>query len=270
MHRDPMHKTTAPRTRLRPLVLATLALLLLALGGCGGGGKESLIHIQGSSQGISKAMLNHWMRAMAGGDFRAANLYEAPQGLVSEPANYGECARAAKKVVPRGAGGKLLLSDGQIEQKCRELYRSIKAQALSFLLSVQWTMAEGREQGINVSEALLHKEFQRYSKDFFPNEGELQRYVSERHWVLSDVLYQLKRNIIVKALLPRFKAKVKRAGGGEAVYARLSQERYARRVARTSCKPGYVAPGCREYHGPAAVRPAPNIILEAFAKGRAS
>ncbi len=215
-------------------------------------------------------MLNHWMRAMAGGDFRASNLYEAPQGLVSEPANYGECARAAKKAVPLGAGGKPLLSDAQIEQDCHELYRSIKAQAMTFLLSVQWEITMGKEQGIVVSDAQLQKEFKRYSKAFFPQEGELERYVTERHWVLSDILYQLKRNILVKSILPKFEAKVKAAGGGEATYVRLANERYAHLIARTSCKPGFIAPGCREYHGPTTVKPAPDVILEALAKGRSS
>lgn len=269
MHRDSIHKRTFLRLRPRVFALAALALLLLSLGGCGGG-EDGLTHIQGSSQTITKAMLDHWMRAMAGGDFRASNLYEGPRGLVSEPANYGECARAAKKVVPRGPNGKLLLSDAQIELKCHQLYRSIKAQALSFLLSVQWEITMGKEQGIVVSDALLQKEFKRYSKAFFPEEGELERYITERHWVLSDVLYQLKRNILVKAILPKFQAKVKQAGGGEATYVRLANERYARLIARTSCKPGYVAPGCREYHGASTVKPAPNLILEALAKGRGS
>jgi hypothetical protein len=188
-----MAKPALPPFRLPFLLLTSLAiaLSLLILNACGGG-SDSLAHIQGSSASTSKATLNHWTRALAGADFRASVGTKGPQGLVAEPADYSECAAAARKVVPRSFTGQLKLSDAQIEQKCHELYRSIKAQALSYLLSAQWTALEGKEQGIEVSDALLQSEFARYRKQNYPNEADLQRYLDDRHWVLSDILYQLK------------------------------------------------------------------------------
>lgn len=258
MHR-PMHH----------LLLAPLAigLVLLTLSGCGGS-SESLAHVQGSSATITKPMLNHWMHTMAGGDFRETIGTKGPAGLVSEPANYPECEAAARKVVPRSYTGQLKLSAAQISHKCHQLYRSIKAQALTFLLSVQWSMAEGAEHGIKVSQAELQKEFENRRAQTFPTDADLHRYLEERHWALSDVFYQLKRNILVKRILPAFEAKVKKAGGGEAVYARLALERYKRQISRTTCKPGYVAPGCSEYRGPETVLPPVAVLLEALTEGR--
>jgi hypothetical protein len=246
----------------------TLVLLLLTLGGCGG--SASVTHIEGSSASITKPTLDHWMRAMAGGDFRASIGTKGPRGLVSEPLDYSECAAAAAKIVPRSYTGKLKLTEAEIRAKCRELYNSIKAQALGLLISVQWTVAEGAEEGLKVSDALLHKEFARYRKQVYPTEADLSKYLAERQWVLSDVLYQLKRNILVTAILPKFEAKVKRAGGGEKTYVRLALERYKKLIAKTKCDPGYVAPSCSEYHGPPTVLPAPNTILEEFVQGRSA
>lgn len=250
------------------LLLLPFAILLtaIAIGGCGGG-SDSLAQIEGTSATITKPMLNHWMRAMAGGDFRTNIGTKAPAGLVSEPANYPECEAAARKIVPRSYTGQMKLSSAQISQKCRELHHAIKAQALSFLISVAWTVAEGEEFGLKVSEAELHKEFARFRTQPYPTAADLKRYLSEHRWELSDILYQLKRNILVRRILPKFEAKVKRAGGGEAVYAKLALERYKRLIARTSCKPGYLAPGCKQYHGPESVSPAPNVILEQFVQG---
>jgi hypothetical protein len=262
------------RSLLPPPLRACLALALTIalLSGCGGtSGADSggVTHIKGSSASITRPMLNHWMQAMAGGDFRASGPQIAPLGLVSEPADYPRCEAAAKKIVPKGSAGQLKLTGAQIAEKCHVLYRAIKAQAISFLLSVQWTVLEGEEFGLKVSEAKLHKEFARYRKLPYPTEEDLRKFMAERRWVLSDILYQLKRNILVTEILPKFQAKVKKAGGGQATYVRLALARYRALIAKTSCEPGYVAPGCREYHGPEVVKPSPNMVLEQFAKGEA-
>lgn len=255
-----------------PLACAIILFALLGTAGCAGKASvtQSLTHIDGSSAAISKATLDHWMRAMAGGDFRGSLGYKGPRGLVSEPADYPECVSAAKKIVPRTVAGQLKLTDGQIMTTCHQLYNSIKAQALSFLISVQWTVIEGAEQGLKVSPAQLQREFARFRKQTYPTEADLHKYLSERQWVLSDVLYQLKRNVLVTAILPKFEARVKKAGGGEKTYTRLALQRYHALIAKTTCRAGYVVPNCSEYHEPPTVAPSPNALLEQLVKGQAS
>jgi hypothetical protein len=248
-------------------------LALLGITSCGGKAGVSdagLTHIQGSSESISRGMLDHWMHAMAGGDFRAIIGTKGPKDLVAEPADYPGCMSAAEKIVPRSFTGKPKLSDQQIAFKCHQLYSAIKEQAISFLISVQWTVIEGAEQGLKVSNAQLQREFARYRKHVYPTEADLSGYLAERNWVRSDVLYQLKRNILVTAILPKFEARVKKAGGGEKVYAKLALERYKALIARTKCQPGFIAPNCSEYREPSSAAPSPNVILEALVKGQAS
>jgi hypothetical protein len=142
---------------------------------------------------------------------------------------------------------------------------SIKAQALAFLLSVQWTTLEGEEQGVRVSDAEVRKDFERFSREYYKSEANQRKYLAERHWVVADVLYQIKRNMIANRLAPKLRAAAEKSGGGEAAYTRLALAHNRTLVSKTSCKPGYVVPGCKEYRQPAVSPPSPSVILEGFA-----
>ena len=248
---------------LLPTFVVALALPLLILAGCGSS-DESVTHIAGSSATIARPMLDHWMRAVVATDFRVSVGTKAPKGLASEPKDTNECSKAAMKIVPRTFAGKLKLSDAEIAKKCRELHVAIRNQAIQYLLSAQWTMLEAKELGVQLSDAELHKEFLRWRANSYKTDAKFQEYMRERGLVLSDVLYQLRRNILVTRILPKFQARVRKAGGGEKVYAKLALERYHKLIEKTSCKPGYVMEDCKEYREPATPLRAPNVILEGF------
>lgn len=257
----------APRAHL-PLLLASLTAFLAVLAFSACGASNSVTRIQGSSATITKPMLDHWMRAVVATDFRVNIGTKAPRGLVSEPANPSECAQAAKKIIPRTFTGTPKLGDAQIAKKCRELHEAVKTQAMAYLLSAQWTMLEAKELHIPLTEAELHKEFQRYLMQNYKNsQAKFHQYLDERQLVPSDVLYQLKRNILVTRILPKFKARVQRAGGGEKTYAKLVTKRYHGLIAKTSCQPGYVMEDCKQYHKPPNPPLAPADILEALTQG---
>jgi hypothetical protein len=251
------------------ILLGLLAgcLAIWAFSGCGK--SESLVHVQGTPASITKESLNHWMQALVGLDFRTSVGTEGPAGLVSEPADYRRCASSVKLIAPKTFLGQVRLKSETISTRCRELYRSVKAQAMSFLISVAWGAAEADELGLKAPEAEVRREFARIRRVPYPTEAQLRKYMAERHLVLSDLLYRLKDSILVGRILAKFQVKVKQAGGGEKTYTKLALERHNRWLSRTSCKAGYVAPDCREYHGPEIVEPSPNSILEAIVQGNA-
>jgi hypothetical protein len=257
----PRHKSSL----VSPALAFALLLALLTLGACGG--SDGITHIQGSSETITKPMLDHWMRADVATDFRANIGTKAPTGLAAEPANQSECAQAAKTVIPRSYTGQSKLTDAEIAQKCHQLYIAIRNQAMSYLLSAQWTKLEAKELGVRLSEPELHKEFLRSRKETYGNQATFLKYMRERRLVLSDVLYLLTRNILVTRILPKFEARVKHAGGGEKVYAKLALVRYHGLIAKTSCKAGYVMEDCKEYREPPTPLSSPDVILEGFVQG---
>jgi hypothetical protein len=252
---------------IKALAASALLFSALLLTACGSSGGGSLVHIKGSSATISRPMLDHWMRVLVAGDFRAVIGTKAPLGLASEPANYGQCAEAAKKVSKRSFTGKLKLSDAEISSKCHQLHQLVREQALALLISAQWEALLAKEQGVSVSDAELHREFLRYRKEAFGSEAKYQAYLAERRLALSDVLYQLRRSVYVTRILPKFKARVNAAGGGLKTYAKLAFERHDMLVAKTTCEAGYVMEDCKGYKAPAKASPSPNVVLEGIVQG---
>jgi hypothetical protein len=127
--------------------------------------------------------------------------------------------------------------------------------------------ARSQQLDVPLSDAELHKEFVRYKASHYKSNAEFQTYMNERRLVLADVLYQLRRNVLVTRILPKFEARVKRAGGGERVYAKLALKRYHKLIAKTSCEAGYVMEDCKEYRAPATPLPSSNVILERSVQG---
>jgi hypothetical protein len=253
-------------TLLSALLLTTAALTALA--GCGGGSGDSLVHIDGSSAVITRAMVNHWMRATAGGDFHEATGTTAPEGFVAEPADYGECETAARKVIPKNDTGKLKLGDAQIQKYCRELYLAIKQEVISFLITAQWQELLGKQEGLNVGEAQLRREFARTRKERWPTEAELRSFLTERHWSLADLLFLLKRNVLSTELVPKFQAEAKKSGSSEpTVVAQFEARRYKSLTAKTSCEAGYVSSNCREFKADGHQPSPPSVIFERLTKG---
>jgi len=234
---------------------------MLALDGCGG--SDNVVQIRGAADAsISRAMLDHWMQAMAGADFRTSIGAEGPRGLVSEPADYSRCFEAAKLVAPRSFFNQLRPSARKLDQSCHALYRSVKAQSLGFLISAEWTIAEGAEHGIALSHADVERAFEQLRKRDYPTEQRLHDYLAERHWSLSDLFYQLKVNLLAARLTPRIAPHLASTGSDGQAYAQLVRQRQRRFLARTTCRPGYVVPGCREYRGSTSAEPAPDQILK--------
>jgi hypothetical protein len=249
----------------RTLLVGLAVLLALSLGSCGA--SVTVIHIQGSSATITKAMLEHWMGVTIASEFRDKLGHEAPAGLVSEPADYPRCLKVAKKLVPRTSSGELKLSDAQISAKCRQLHEAVKVQALKFLLLVQWTELEGKEYSLHVSDGELHQELLRVAKELYDPQGGQRRYLKERHMSVADARYQIRRLILYTRLKPKFRARVASAGGGEKTFARLALAHYNSLVSKTICKPGYVVLGCKGYRESTGISPSPTLILVRLVDG---
>jgi hypothetical protein len=232
------------------------ALTVAIAAGCGG--TRTLVRIGGTSSTISTADLDHWMKALAGSDFRETIGAQGPTGLVAEPAEYSRCIDSAKLVAPRSFFNQLQLSRVQLGEKCRQLHRAVKQQALRFLISAQWAALEAAEHGLTVSDAEVRQRLRQVRTARYSTAHDLRGYLRQRQWSLSDLLYQLRYELLAGRLSPNSLAVAEEAGG-RLGYEKTVSERGNRLAARTHCARGYVVPGCSSYHGaaqPASAQPA--------------
>ena len=221
---------------------------LLTLMSCGGG-DETVARLAGASHAsISRKTLDHWMQALAGSDIRANLKTEGPAGLASEPADYERCFAAAKLVAPRSFFNQIRYDRVQVTEKCRELHEATKHQALSFLISSLRTSAEAAEHGIVASPTDVQHELAA-SRGPYPTEVDLRRYLRERHWSLSDLLYQLKLAVLARKLgsQPQQPLQLSAADPADAS-SRIGAHPSARIT--IVCAKGYMVPGCNAYRGP--------------------
>ena len=254
------------RMMLRSIRLLTAVALvsgcLVGLVGCGGDGPSGDVVAQVGKTAIDRATLNEWMESVAGGDYFEHVHKVAPRGLVSDPPNYARCISTADKIVPKSASGQPEMTRTQLAGKCRQLYRALKEQALSLLISIDSRIGEGAERGLDASEAEVSRLFARIKAEEFPKESEYQAYLAQRDWTPSVEIFQLKRNIITSKIEPKFQG----AGTGwQRAYALSLVAGIKKWSMKTTCRPGYVVSGCKEYKPSATSPTAPALLLEELA-----
>lgn len=240
-----------------------MAVALLTMTSCGGSGNDSVVHFEGPSHAsIGESTLNHWMQVMAGDDIRRNLGTEGPTGLASEPADYQRCFAAAKLVAPRSFFNQIRYDRVQITEQCHQLHQAIKAQALAFLISAHWTIVEGAERGITASAADVQSAFDTARKQPYPTEAALRRYLGERHWSLSDLLYRVKLDLLAGKLQEHAGTKGASAGSDQLISPRLTSKRLQNSASKTICRAGYVVVGCSEYRGPPTAAPSADLLIE--------
>ena len=263
MH-EPQHNRRKPtRNPLLPTLAALLLLTLcLGLSACGGSGDGQTVATVGKST-ITKSTLNHWMSTVVGGDYHQVVGRRAPAGLVTEPADYPRCVSAAERVVASStATPKPSYDHAQLLQKCHQLHKALKEQALSYLIAVLWRAEEGKEVGESVSDRELDQRVSEIRYKEYANPAQFDRYLAERNWTIGDERYLLKRNMLDDKYLARLKAQVAKLGGNEQAYGRLVRENVAKWTSKTSCSPGYRAWQCKQAASSKEARPSPSQLLE--------
>jgi hypothetical protein len=250
------------------IAVVAIAMSMLCVAGCGGGGSSGDVVAQVGSIPISKATLVEWMEAVTGGDYYEHLGTPAPRGLVSDPPNYPRCVKAAEKIVPRSANGQSTLSKAQIEEKCRLLQVALKEQALELLISIDSEIGQGQELGVPATPSDVSHLFAEQRAREFPKQAEYARYLALHEWTPTIEKMQLERNVVETKVEEKF---TKRGGNWTTAYVRFLRREFTQWTAKTTCKPGYVILGCKEHKAstpPPDPAHAPAILLEELA-GRA-
>jgi hypothetical protein len=253
-------------------VLASLSLGVAGLGACGGsgGGGPGDVVAQVGTTAITKATLDHWVATFIRGDYYSAIGRKAPAGLGSDPPNYAACASAAKAAAQQASSGTPQLGKAQLERKCHELYDAVRPEALSYLISVLWSIGEGKERGQEVTDAEVSRKLAKVVSEQYPKQGQLETFLTDKGWTLADMRYILKRNILAATFLASVEKEANNQGSGQRTLVKLVNGITARWAVKTSCHAGYVVWQCKQYRAAAATAsatPAPAAVLEEMAKG---
>ncbi len=121
-------------------------------------------------------------------------------------------------------------------------------QALGFLITSDWVLAEAAARRIAVSEAEVKQRLAQIGRQSFPKAGSLQKFLAKSGETEADLLARVK----VELLESRIAAKVtagKSAAQRKTILANFQQAFQRHWKSYTICQAGYVMEDCVEYRG---------------------
>lgn len=248
-------------------LLLSLSLLATGLGACGGGGgAHTDVVAQVGTTVITRATLDHWTATFIRGDYFSVTRQKAPVGLASDPPNIGACVLASTKVAVQGARVTVKkLAAGQLNTKCRQLYDTVKREALSYIISVIWSAGQAAEIGHKITDADIADRIAQLQKEDYPKPGQFATYLQNKGWSRSDLNFIVKRNLLVGEVLKDLEAKAGKGAASQPVLARLLEGNARRWTAKTSCQSAYVVEQCKQYKGAGTDTPSAAVLFEQMA-----
>ena len=115
---------------------------------------------------------------------------------------------------------------------------------MGFLLTSEWVLGEAAAQGIDVSEAAVHKRLEEVQKKQFKQPGELQRYLTKNHETMADLLLRVKLELLEAAISKKVTAAKRTVAEKQTALASFQAKFETRWKAKTSCAAGYGMEDC--------------------------
>jgi foldase protein PrsA len=120
------------------------------------------------------------------------------------PPNFDKCIAQVKKQIPSLAktATKTLRTD------CKQLFTSLSAQVMDFLIKSYWYQADAHKAGVKVTDAEVQKAFNSAKKQQFPTAAGFNNFLSQTGQTLPDILYRFRINSIVQKLVAKHSTSV--------------------------------------------------------------
>jgi SurA-like N-terminal domain len=231
-------------TRFKAGGIGVLALALL-IAGCGGSGSGYAVVRIGDSA-ISKSDFDHWMRVFAAG--QTSGDPDAPESggtadAIPQPPDFKECIAELRASTGTRSTAQAEPTDAQLKATCQQKYESLRNQVLEFLISGNWIEDEAAQQGVEVSNAEIHKQLVEEQKQEFPAKADFDMYLKDSGMTLNDLLFSVRLGLLSVRL------RENETKGREDVTAAYSLEQWRSRTidkwrSRTVCREGYIVQDC--------------------------
>ncbi len=176
-------------------LLAALGAVLFAITGlaaCGGGIPGNAVVNVGGAQAITKDAFNHWMSVAAASSAASTG----GKAVVPEPPNYTACIAHLAATSPKPEKGQKAPTTAQLKTECATQYKSLSQEVLGFLISSAWVLGEGNSLGVKLTDAEVHKQFEKIKNEQFPKAAEFEKFLSSSGQSVSDLLLRVKLNLL--------------------------------------------------------------------------
>lgn len=226
---------------------AAVAAGVLVLAGAGCGGSPAVVAVVGG-KAITKASFDHWMEVAAVRDYQPMPTAPVPKGVLPDPPTYTACIAHLAAIAPHSVGV-APPTRGQLKQQCAQQYTALREQVLSSLISAEWLIGEGEARGLKALPSEILKRSERLRKSDFANNKAFQRYLKYTGETWADRLFRSK----IKVYSEKIEHELTNPHNPQATARALgafSNQLVKRWPPKTSCRPHYIIPDCRQYKGP--------------------
>lgn len=233
---------------MRPVRLATAVtasvIAVAAITACGTASSNNEAIATVGGQTITKAMFDHWF------GIEAVIVHEAipgpqqpiPAGEIPDPPNYTACAKFLRAIGPPDTNKSERLTIPQLKARCKQLHENLRLYVLRALISSVQVNAEAKAQKIAVTSQEVKQAFARWKHERFASQSIFQRFSTYSGETATDIELLIRVGLQSHRLEERL-----RQHGGLAHAREFNRQSASRWINQTSCSPGYVVPGCKQY-----------------------
>jgi foldase protein PrsA len=222
-----------------------------ALAGCGSG--DATV-VQVGERAISRASVDHWTHVVAIRDYQLRPQRPVPAWVVPDPPKFAACVAHLKGSSRNGAG----ISGSPPKTQCRQKYQALREQVLGFLISGNALIQEGEARGLKATDAEIKRRFALATHVQFGSRGAYKHDLAITGETDSDQMFRAEIKVFTTKIEHQYLTALGQTQAQRARALVEFEETFPKRWARkTSCRPGYVVPACRQYQG----TQVPRIIL---------
>jgi foldase protein PrsA len=171
----------------------------VALTACGGDSVPGNAVAKVGDNAITNDTFNHWLQVAAissqgqtGGASAKAAVPDAP--------DFKQCIAKKAKSAPKPAKGQPKPTDATFKTQCQQEYDGLKQQVMQFLISSQWIQGEAADQGVEVSQKEVDKQFETTKKQSFPKPADFDKFLKTSGMTLEDIKFRVKLDALSNAL----------------------------------------------------------------------
>jgi hypothetical protein len=226
------------------------AIAVVGLTACGGGGIPGGAVVQVGDSSISKATVDHWTRVEAVLAYKVIPKQPAPEGVVPDPPNYTACSAYLGTTAPEPGAGQPKSTPAQLKSRCQQWDVELRRKVLEILITFDWMNGEIADKGVKVTEKEIQPVFEQFKHSEFPTEEAFHKYLAYTGMSISDVMLLMKNTLLGTKIQQNITVrKGLTAQQKQQAFTKFVQEYQKKWTAKTSCRTGYVVPGCKQYKG---------------------